>query len=781
MEFKPRIKEDRWSVSLEKQIFKQFGSEKFGFKLHSKKKVFTIDTPPPYPSGRPWHIGAAAHYSQIDMIARTARMQGYEVYFPLGIDRNGVPVERYTEKKYGIRMHETPREKFIELAAVALDDLEKEMIGIMKSMGMSCDFDNYYRTDSTTYRSLTQETFIELWNKGLIYEATRPNNYCVDCRTTIADADIVYEEIPTLLNYIRFRIAGSESFLTIATTRPELICSCQAILIHPDDKRYSDLIGKKVILPIYGREVPIIANPAADPQFGTGVMMICSYGDQTDVRLFRELRLREIMAINEEGKMTEEAGRYAGLSIGEARERIIEDLEREGLLDKKENVKHRTPICERSRTPVEIISMKEFYLKQLDFLDDVKKIASKLIFHPERHRQILYNWIDSITIDWPISRRRFYGTELPIWYCKRCGKPNLPKSGRYYRPWKEDPPFKRCKYCKGMEFVGETKTFDTWFDSSISPLMISKYKRDRTFFKRIFPNSLRPQAKEIVRTWLYYTILRCYQLIGKAPWKRAWIMGYGVDWKGERMSKSKGNVIDPIPILEKYGADTFRLWSAGEVSLGSDFRCSEEKIASTTKSLTKLWNVARFISSFPVVKKARPTKTDIWILAELSNLIRDCLKGYEDLNFFIPATKIKQFVWDLFAPHYVEMVKARAYGRGFTKSEQRAAWYTLHLCMRNILLLLAPIMPFITDYIWRTMYAKRSIHTERFPRSRWNTQPSNLTGKLLEFNSKVWNAKKERGLSLKDSIEMEVPAELSPFKKDLIAMHNLKLKVLYPT
>jgi valyl-tRNA synthetase len=779
MEFKPKIKEDRWNISKEKLISEIWNKEKKGFKIDGRKKIFTIDTPPPYPSGRPWHIGAAAHYSQIDMIARTERMFGYNVYFPLGIDRNGVPVERYTEKKYGIRMHETPREKFTELAAVALDDLEEEMIGIMKTMGMSCDFDNHYRTDSPSYRMLTQETFIELWDKGLIYEATRPNNYCVDCRTTIADADIVYEEIPTWLNYVKFKIAGTENFITIATTRPELICSCQAVLVHPEDERYSNLVGMKVILPIYEREVPIIANPSADPKFGTGVMMVCSYGDQTDVRLFRELGLKEIAAIDEDGKMSGAAGMYAGLRVDEARSRITEDLEKGGFLEKRERTQHRTPMCDRSRTPVEIISMKEFYLRQLDFLDDVRKIAKKLIFHPEEHRQILYNWIDSISIDWPISRRRFYGTELPIWYCKSCGKPNIPKPGSYYRPWKEKPPFRKCRYCGGTEFVGETKTFDTWFDSSISPLLISKYKRDQAFFKKTFPNSLRPQAKDIVRTWLYYSILRCYQLTGKAPWKRAWIMGYGVDWKGERMSKSKGNVIDPIPILEKYGADNFRLWNAGEVSLGSDFRCSEEKIASTSKSLTKLWNVARFISSFPTVKRASLTKTDLWVLAELSNLIKECLKGYEDLNFFIPATRIKQFLWDLFAPHYVEMVKARAYGRGFSEREMKAAWFTLHLCMRNILVLLAPITPFITDYIWRTMYGKKSIHTERFPRPKWRTQPSKLTNKLLEFNSRVWNTKKERRLSLKDPIEIEIPAELKPFEKDLVAMHNIQVEKLH--
>ncbi|MEM5766131.1 MAG: valine--tRNA ligase [Candidatus Aenigmatarchaeota archaeon] len=775
MQFKPKIKEKRWDIGIEKDLFEQWKKKKiFSFNPKTTKKIFSIDTPPPYPSGAVWHIGAAAHYSQIDMTARTARMLGFEVFFPIGIDRNGVPVERYVERKYNIKMHETPREKFIEIAKTALDDLEAKLIEIMKMMGLSADFDNCYRTDSEEYRKLTQETFLMLWERGLIYRSTRPNNYCPDCKTTIADADIIYEEISTRLVYIKFKLVDEDRYITIATTRPELICSCQAILVHPKDERYKDLPGKRALLPIYNREVPILSHPAAKSEFGSGIVMVCSYGDTTDVRLFRELGLKEIMAIDLDGKMNENAGKYAGLEVNEARKKIIEDLKTLGLIEKEETIMHRTPFYERGKTPIEIISLDEFYLKQLPFLKDIKRIAEKIVFHPEMHRQILYNWIDSITIDWPISRRRFYGTEVPVWYCKKCGKPNLPKPGKYYRPWREKPPFNKCKYCGGEEFEGESRTFDTWFDSSITPLFISKFLRDEEFFKKTFPNGLRPQAKDIVRTWLYYTLLRCYQLTGKVAWKHAWIMGYGLDEKGERMSKSKGNVIDPLPILKKYGADNFRFWNASEVSLGYDFRCSEEKIASASKFLTKLWNIARFISSFPRPKKANLSKTDEWILAELNMLIKDCLKGYKDFNFFIPATKIREFTWNLFASHYIEMVKPRAYGQGFNKKEQQAAWFTLHTCLKNILLLLAPITPFITEKIWLELYGKKSIHTQIFPRAEWRTELTKLSEKIVEFNSKVWNLKKEKGLSLKDEIEFEIPEELKIFEKDLKVMHNIK-------
>jgi valyl-tRNA synthetase len=412
---KPKITEKAWNAALEKKISVLWKKQNaFRFDKNSKKKIFSIDTPPPYPSGK-WHIGAVAHYAQIDMIARTARMQGKETYFPIGIDRNGVGVERYTEKKFNVKMLETPREKFIGLGKIALDDLEAEMIQIMKALGLSGDFENHYRTDSEEYRKLTQATFIELWNKGLIYEDTRPNNYCVDCKTTIADADIVYEDLPAELFYVVWKIEETKELVEIATTRPELICACQAVIVNPEDARYKNMIGKHAVLPLYKRKVPIIANPAADPSFGSGILMICSYGDQEDVRLFRELRLREIAAIDREGKMTVVAKKYSGLLVNHARESIVRDLEAEKLIIKREKINHRTPLCERSHTPIEIISMSEYYLKQLPFLKDLVKLQKKIKFHPEEHRQHLLNWINSISIDWPITRRRFYATEVPVW------------------------------------------------------------------------------------------------------------------------------------------------------------------------------------------------------------------------------------------------------------------------------------------------------------------------------------------------------------------------------
>ncbi|HJT48310.1 MAG TPA: valine--tRNA ligase [Nitrososphaeraceae archaeon] len=779
----PKIVAKSWNHKIEEIISKRWQEQDiYKFSL-DHQNPFVIDTPPPYPSGRPWHIGAAAHYVQIDMIARTARMMGYNVMFPLGIDRNGLPVEIYTEKKYKIRMRQTNRDKFIELCRVALDDLESEMILIMKRIGLSANFKEYYRTDSEEFRSLTQSTFINLWNRNLVYLANRPNNYCTDCGTTIADQEVIYEAIPTKLVYMHFKIKGTESSVLVASTRPELLFACQAIVVNPKDERYLKLHGKSAVTPIFNREVKIVPHNTAKPEFGSGVVMVCSYGDQNDVRIFRELGLKEIVSIDETGRTTCEAGSYANLRIPHARTKIIEDLRNAGILEKEENIMHRTPLCERSKTPVEIIPLQDFYLKQLDYVPYLRELANGIKFYPRMHRQILLNWLDSIAIDWPISRRRFYGTEIPIWYCNNCMTPNLPEPGKYYRPWKERPPFKRCNKCGKGEFTGEDRTFDTWMDSSISPLFITKYRRDQKLHSFTYPTQMRPQGKDIVRTWLHYTLLRCFQLTGQQPWSDVWIMGYGTDEKGEKMSKSKGNVIDPFPIINQYGADTFRFWSASESNLGYDFRCSEHRIANAQRFLSKLWNIARFISSFDIESEPPSVlaSSDRWIIAELSKLVNECRIGFDNFNFFIPANAIREFTWNLFASHYMEMVKSRFYNDS-DKPGQRSAVFALHNCLATILLLLAPICPFITEELWTTIYSTKSIHLQEMPKPHQEyPQMTGYTRTIVDFNSKVWNKKKEtisektgKPLSLKDFIDISVPAELELFRKDLEMMHNLK-------
>ncbi|MDA4136841.1 MAG: valine--tRNA ligase [Thaumarchaeota archaeon] len=771
----PKLEATSWNPVLEEEIRKIWELENsFVFQPNSdKKRNFVLDTPPPYPSGKPWHPGALTQYSQIDMIARSARMRGFNVLYPVGIDRNGLPVEIATERKYRIQLRKTPRDEFIALCKHALDDIEAYMIDLLKRMGVSGDFENKYRTDSEEYRKVTQWSFIELWNKGLIHIANRPNNYCTDCGTTIADAEIEYEELPTYLVTNRFKVKGTDDDLMVATTRPELLEACQLVVVNPDDDRYKKLIGKNVIVPIFGNEVAVAAHKSVDMTFGTGAVMICSYGDYHDVQLFREFKLKETVAIDIDGKMTSSAGKYAGMSIKDARSQIIQDLQEAKIAVKVEQIQHRTPLCERSHTAIEIIPMEEFYLKQLEFLPKLRKLAKEIEFHPEAHRQILFNWMNSLTTDYPISRRRYYATEIPIWYCGKCNEPHLPKPGKYYRPWRDPAPFKKCKKCGNTKFVGETKTFDTWMDSSISALYITKRTKNLRFFRSTYPTTIRTQGKDIVRTWLYYSLLRCYLLTGKAPFKHAWIGGLGQDAKGRAMRKSLGNFVDPEPLLQKYGTDNFRFWGASEANLGQDFRLSEDRIAGAGKFLTKLWNTARYLGSFPEPESATLTETDKWIMAELNKLIVECAEGYEDFNMFVPATKIREFLWNVFAAQYIEMTKGRAYGDTGNEKDREAARYTLHRVMRSILLLLAPIIPHVTDYIWRKLYGTATIHLEQFPKVSGYKVPAGVTQTLIDFNVQVWKAKRDKGLALKEPIQIEVPKKLRPYLPDLTRMHHI--------
>ena len=778
-----KINEKVWNSNIENAILKKWNQDRiYEFKVYGGNN-YVIDTPPPYPSGRPWHIGAAAHYAQIDMIARTARMSGKNVFFPIGIDRNGLPVEIYTEKKHKIKMRQTDREEFLNLCRISLDDLEKEMIQIMKSIGLSANFDEYYRTDSNEYRTLTQSTFINLWRRGLVYSANRPNNYCPSCGTTIADAELIYEERKTILVYLRFRLNNENEDLIVATTRPELIFACQCVIVNPDDTRYQRLHNKEVILPLFDRVVKILPHHSTKSDFGSGAVMVCSYGDLNDVQVFRELGLKEIIAIDQHGRISESGGNYSTLTIDNARKKIIEDLKNNGYIVKEESILHRIPICERSKSPVEIIPMQDYYIKQLIFLPKLREFSTSLTFYPESHRQILLNWLDSVAIDWPISRRRFYGTEIPIWYCNNCGEPLLPEPGKYYRPWKDKAPFDKCTKCGHNKFAGDERTFDTWMDSSISPLFVTKYSKDNDFFLNTFPTQIRPQAKDIVRTWLYYTMLRCYQLTDKLAWSEVWVMGYGVDEYGEKMSKSKGNVIDPFPIISRHGADTFRFWSAIEANHGQDFRCSEQKIVEAQKFLTKLWNIGRFVSSFEIISSYESDllSSDRWILGELSNLVNECVRGYKEYNFFIPASQIREFTWNIFASHYLELVKSRAYNDK-VPNNRYSALYTLHKCFSVILLLLAPICPFITDKLWTTIYSQESIHVQKFPlHDKDYGDMCKFTKAIIDFNSLIWTKKREstnengKRYSLRDPIKAEIPDELKQFKDDLKEMHNIQV------
>jgi valyl-tRNA synthetase len=786
--FKPKIEETRWDPRREVDLLKIWDEEGLYKPDTSSGEVVVIDTPPPYASGK-WHVGGAAHYSQIDMIARYLRMKGFSVIVPFYADRNGLPVEVQVEKKYGLNPHEiakTPegRERFLELCKKFLDEAEEDIVRVWRRLG--CSFD-YWRdgTDSEKYRTITQATFIELYKKGLIYEAERPVNWCPRCRTTLADSELEYIERSDYLYYIRFRVKETNEEVVVATTRPELLRACKALVYKPGDERYTRLKGLHAIAPIYGSELVILEHPEVDPSFGTGLMMVCSFGDHVDVKMFRDLGLEPEVIIDKNGRMSEKAGFLSGLPVEEARRKIAEALEAGGFILRKEPIQHSIPVCWRCKTPTQIIAAREWFLKQVEFKDKLLEVIDKIEFKPEFHKKKLVAWVNSVSTDWPISRDRYYATEVPVWRCTSCGSILLPEPGRYYRPWKDEPPWDKCPVCGAPRdrIVGERKVFDTWFDSSISVLYASGYMRNPELFRRV-KYTLRPQGVDIIRTWLYYSVLRVYQLRGEPAFKWVRITGMGLDEKGEEMHKSKGNVIDPEPYLEKYGADAFRFWAAASGRLGYDYRFSEQLIRTGLMFATKLWNIARFISSFPEPEDYKLRPIDEATLAYLSRVVEKVDKAYMDLDVYEPVHEIYQFTWNYFASHYMELVKSRAYNQdgSYSVEEQKGAWFTLHYVLRNVLKMLAPIMPFITDTIYRKLY-QRSVHAEGFPRAsaEFLAKSFELAELVVNIDSAIWGYKKKNNMRLTDPLRRRVylPRSVNGVLQELVSLHKLEYVELY--
>tara|TARA_B100001113_G_scaffold75136_1_gene58568 strand:- start:21249 stop:23723 length:2475 start_codon:yes stop_codon:yes gene_type:complete len=821
----PKISEKRWSIDLERKIqqnhYQNVGNA-YKFNSQSSKEIFVIDTPPPYPSGV-WHIGAVAQYSMIDVIARSQRLLGKEVFFPWGVDRNGINIEFTVEKKMGRKMRTFDRDDFLKLCRDTIEEYTQEMKNTAKRVGLSCDFDKEYHTDSSEYRTITQSIFVDLFKKGEIIEDLRPNIYDPVEGTTIADAEVQRISRKTKLCDVKWMTEDNEEII-ITTTRPEMICACGVVVVHPDDSRYSNLIGKNIFLPIDVKDrskyVKILSHPSVKMNFGSGVLMVCSFGDQNDVSIFRELDLKPFQAINLEGKMTSIGGPLAGLTVLEARSKAIEILSENNCISEIKDHMQEIPVSERGNNPVEIILLKEWYVKQTHVQDRLRELSGQSRIIPERNRQLLHDWMDGISIDWPISRRRWYHTEIPIWYSEDETKIIVPPSGIYVQPWKDNPPegsevldretrefiqFYDSKSSNMGQIKGEDKVFDTWMDSSNSNLFVSGYLNDDELFQKSFPTALRPQGKEIVRTWLYYTMLKSALLLDKPAFNNIWIDGLGMDPWGRKMSKSIGNGIDANSVLEcgyggrtgswkirgpsgkqvhlqakKIGSECFRLWKACDAQVGDDFHINPEEIESKYFGvLTKIFNVARFTSQFEIpedldIQPQNLSPEDIWILSEYEKNMENINNCWRNIDIYNAAQSIKNFTTGIFASHWLEMAKTRLY-----TGDKSASW-TLHRIVRDIITVFTPICPFFCHHISVTIYGTSSVTIDKYPDSKILipkelTNIVSISSKLIDFNSYIWKLKKEKGISLKSPISgVKIPKDIEVLSEALINMHNLE-------
>ena len=820
----PKIKEKRWTIDLEKKIQEEHfsGGPRYPFDPKSGKEIFVVDTPPPYPSGT-WHIGAVAQYSMIDVIARSQRLIGKEVYFPWGVDRNGINIEFTVERKTGRKMKTYERAEFLDICRAEIEKYTQEMRNIAKRVGLSCAYDNEYLTDAPDYRAVTQSIFIDLFKRGDIVEELRPNLYDPVEGTTIAEAEVERLTRKTQLMDVRWSVEGDPDHppVIISTTRPELICACGIVIVHPDDDRYQHLVGKNLELPIDTSNrlstVEVRTHPSVNMEFGSGVLMVCSFGDQNDVAVFRELGLPPFQAIDLDGNITEIGGPLAGMPVIDARTRAIEILEKAGRIENIVERDQEIPISERGKNPIEIILLKEWYVRQTHIQDRMRELSDEINFVPPRNKQFLLDWMENITIDWPVSRRRWYHTEIPIWYSEDRTKVVTPPHGTYVQPWRDSPPddsvvmdrdsrkelgqYSDLKSELGT-LEGEEKVFDTWMDSSNSNLYVSGYLSDPELFEKAFPTGVRPQGKEIVRTWLYYTLLKSALLLDKPGFANIWIDGLGMDPWGRKMSKSLGNGIDAESVLEcgaggrtgswkikgpggkqvtlqakKIGSECFRFWKAADAQVGDDFQINPEQIESRYFGiLTKIFNVGRFASQFDFdgdLDKVPDSleNEDQWILAEFSDLLEKAKVGYSGLDIYTAAQGIKTFSTGVFASHWLEMSKTRLYN-----GDTSATW-TLHRIFRDLLSILSPICPFFTHHLSTILYEKSAVDVDTFPEipMTGTEEWTKMTDSLVGFNSAVWKAKKDAGISLAAPISGHtVPDELKNIGPALVSMHKLE-------
>ena len=826
----PRITDKRWTIDLEKRIQEEHYADqdlynsRYGFDPTSDKELFVIDTPPPYPSGT-WHIGAVAQYSMIDVIARSQRLMGKEVYFPWGVDRNGINIEFTVEKNTDRKMKTYDRAEFLKLCEETIEEFTQAMRDTASRVGLSCDFAKEYLTDSPEYRAVTQAIFVDLFKRGEIVEDLRPNIYDPVEGTTIADAEVERLQRMTQLVDVKWTTESGED-ITISTTRPELICACGVVVVHPDDERYLHLVGQQIHLPVdvdgRGTSVEIRAHPSVKSDFGSGVLMVCSFGDQNDVAVFRELGLTPFQAIGLDGCMTGISGPLSGMTVLNAREAVITGLEEAGRIVSIEDRQQEVPVSERGKNPVEIILLKEWYIRQTHKQDRIAELADEINFTPPRNKQFLLDWMENISIDWPISRRRWYHTEIPIWYSEDQKKVIVPPTGTYVQPWCESPPpnsrvlDRETKEDLGEwsdlmgslgDIQGEEKVFDTWMDSSNSNLFVSGYLNDDDTFERAFPTGIRPQGKEIVRTWLYYTLLKSALLFDKPGFKNVWIDGLGMDPWGRKMSKSLGNGIDADSVLEcgaggrtgswkvkgpnktvnlkanKIGSECFRLWKACDAQVGDDFQINPEEIeAKYYGVLTKLFNVARFASQFEIPNDLDSAPSDLsiserWILSEFSQVNLTVRSAWENIDIYTAAQAMKNFGTGVFPSHWLEMAKTRLYN-----DDLGAAW-TVHRIVRDLLTMFSPICPFLCHHLSSTLYGVSAVDIREFPELPISELGGGELGEKLrqyspiitEFNSDVWAAKNEAGLGRGKPISgIEIPSELEEFSNHLITMHKLE-------
>jgi valyl-tRNA synthetase len=742
--------ESKWSTRWEAGGVYRFD------RTRPRESVYSIDTPPPTVSGS-LHVGHVFSYTHTDIIARVQRMRGKAVFYPMGWDDNGLPTERRVQNYYGVRCDpslpydpsfappETPpkpaisisRPNFVDLCARLTASDEQVFEGLWRRLGLSVDWALTYATIGRPAQRVSQLAFLRLLRRDRAYQLEAPTLWDVDFRTAVAQAELEDRELPGAYHRIRFaRPDAPGHYVEIDTTRPELIPACVALVAHPDDERYQPLFGKEVLTPLFHVPVPVKAHPLAAPDKGTGVAMICTFGDVTDVVWWRELSLpvRAIIQANgtlrpiawgTEGWASRDSAAaqqhydpLAGLSAVKARARIVDDLRATGdLTADPRPITHPVKFYEKGDRPLEILTSRQWFIRTMDIREELMARGRDLTWHPAYMRARYENWVNGLNSDWCVSRQRFFGVPFPVWYKVRAdgttdyGAPLLPDEAALPIDPSSDVPAGFRAEQRGVAggFVGDPDVMDTWATSSLTPFIVCGWEQDADLWARTFPMDLRPQAHDIIRTWLFSTVLRSHLETGWLPWKHAAISGWVLDPDRKKMSKSKGNVITPVALLEEHGSDAVRYWAAkGGPGVDTAFDPGQMKIG--RRLAIKLLNAAKFVLARPSPMGEISEAFDRGMLQRLATLVDRATRHFDEYDYAAALREIEEFFW-YFCDDYIELAKRpRAGDDAAAASANRAA----HAALSALIRLLAPFLPFVTEETW-SWWQTGSVHLAAWP------------------------------------------------------------------
>jgi valyl-tRNA synthetase len=743
--------EDKWTRRWEQQ-----GVYKFD-RSRPRSEVFAIDTPPPTVSGS-LHVGHVFSYTHTDVVARFQRMRGRAVFYPMGWDDNGLPTERRVQNYFGVRCDPSvpydpsfvppdkpgkqpipvSRPNFIELCVRLTAEDEKVFEHLWRHLGLSVDWSMTYATIDRRAQRVSQLSFLRLLKRGQAYQLEAPTLWDVDFRTAVAQAELEDRDQPGAYHRIRFAREDGSGYVEIETTRPELIPACVALVAHPDDERYKPLFDRHVVTPLFGARVPVKAHHLADPEKGSGIAMICTFGDLTDVVWWRELNLPVRAIIQSNGTLRSlswgEAGwestdpasaqrRYdelAGLSASKARTRVVEQLrESADLTAEPRPITHAVKFYEKGDRPLEIVTSRQWFIKTMEFRDRLLQRGRELRWHPGYMQARLENWISGLNGDWCVSRQRFFGVPFPVWYrIRQDGTIDydarlLPREDQLPIDPSTDVPDGYREDQRGQPggFAGDPDIMDTWATSSLTPQIAGRWEEDPDLFSRVFPMDVRPQAHDIIRTWLFSTVLRADLEHGTLPWWNAAISGWVLDPDRKKMSKSKGNVVTPMALLEEHGSDGVRYWAAsGRPGTDTAFDPGQMKVG--RRLAIKLLNASKFVLSRPEPVGPVTHPLDRGLLTSLRTLVDDSTRALDGYDYARALQLTETFFWSL-CDNYLEMVKSRRYG-DLGPDAAGSANATLRCALSVLNRLFAPYLPFAADEVW-SWWQPGSVHTARWP------------------------------------------------------------------